>query len=67
METYGNTFDINIIKVDAKERFLSKLEGVSDPEQKEKSSGMSLLKYLMKKPQKLKMQLSWHKEPFIQM
>lgn len=39
METYGNTFDINIIKVDAKERFLSKLEGVSDPEQKRKIIG----------------------------
>ncbi|MRJ08917.1 glutamine-hydrolyzing GMP synthase [Ornithobacterium rhinotracheale] len=39
METYGNTFDINIIKVDAKERFLSKLEGISDPEQKRKIIG----------------------------
>lgn len=39
METYGNTFDINIIKIDAKDRFLSKLKGISDPEQKRKIIG----------------------------
>ncbi|WP_082235223.1 glutamine-hydrolyzing GMP synthase [Halobacillus massiliensis] len=39
MRTLGDGFNMNIIKVDAKERFLSKLEGVSDPEQKRKIIG----------------------------
>ena len=30
---------MNFIKIDAQERFLSKLEGVSDPEQKRKIIG----------------------------
>src|SRR5699024_9088322 len=34
MEMLGGKFGLNIIRVDAKERFLSKLAGVSDPEQK---------------------------------
>ncbi|MQR93623.1 glutamine-hydrolyzing GMP synthase [Fictibacillus phosphorivorans] len=39
MKTFSEGFNINIIKVDAKERFLSKLEGVSDPEKKRKIIG----------------------------
>ncbi|MFG6150039.1 glutamine-hydrolyzing GMP synthase [Halobacillus sp. B23F22_1] len=39
MRTLGDGFNMNIIKVDAKERFLSKLEGVSDPEKKRKIIG----------------------------
>ena len=39
METFGEKFDMNLIKVDAKERFMSKLKGVSDPEQKRKIIG----------------------------
>ena len=39
MESLGGKFGLNIIKVDAKERFLSKLAGVSDPEQKRKIIG----------------------------
>ena len=39
METLANGFHMNVIKVDAKERFLSKLEGVSDPEKKRKIIG----------------------------
>ena len=39
MKTYGEAFDINIIKIDAQERFLSKLKGVSDPEEKRKIIG----------------------------
>lgn len=38
-DTFTNHFHMNFIKVDAKERFLSKLEGVSDPEQKRKIIG----------------------------
>ncbi|NEW63383.1 glutamine-hydrolyzing GMP synthase [Granulicatella sp. zg-ZJ] len=39
MESLGGKFGLNIIRVDAKDRFLSKLQGVSDPEQKRKIIG----------------------------
>ncbi|MBS4462500.1 glutamine-hydrolyzing GMP synthase [Aerococcaceae bacterium zg-B36] len=39
MEALGGKFGLNIIRVDAKERFLTKLSGVSDPEQKRKIIG----------------------------
>lgn len=39
METFGEKMDINLIKVDAKERFLNKLKGISDPEKKRKIIG----------------------------
>lgn len=39
MKTFADGFSMNVIKVDAKERFLSKLKGVSDPEQKRKIIG----------------------------
>jgi GMP synthase (glutamine-hydrolysing) len=39
MEMLGGKFGLNIVKVDAHDRFLSKLAGVSDPEQKRKIIG----------------------------
>lgn len=39
MEVFAEDFHMNIIKVDAKDRFLSKLAGVTDPEQKRKIIG----------------------------
>lgn len=39
MELLGGEFNMNIIKVDAKDRFLSKLKGVDDPEEKRKIIG----------------------------
>lgn len=39
METFGNKFKMNLIKIDAKERFLTKLKGVKDPEKKRKIIG----------------------------
>lgn len=39
METFGREMNINLVKIDAKDRFLSKLAGVSDPEQKRKIIG----------------------------
>jgi GMP synthase (glutamine-hydrolysing) len=39
METFTEGFNMNVIKVDAKDRFLNKLKGVSDPEQKRKIIG----------------------------
>lgn len=39
MKTFAEGFHMNVIKVDAKDRFLKKLEGVSDPEKKRKIIG----------------------------
>lgn len=39
MEMLGGKFGLNIIKIDAQKRFLDKLAGVSDPEQKRKIIG----------------------------
>ena len=39
MENYGEHFNLKIKMIDASERFLSKLSGVSDPEQKRKVIG----------------------------
>ncbi|SEU05615.1 GMP synthase (glutamine-hydrolysing) [Salinibacillus kushneri] len=39
MDTFRDEFHMNVIKIDAKDRFLEKLAGVSDPEQKRKIIG----------------------------
>ena len=39
METFVGKFDMHVVKIDAQERFLGKLRGVSDPEQKRKIIG----------------------------
>jgi len=39
METFVGKFDMHVVKIDAQERFLGKLAGVSDPEQKRKIIG----------------------------
>lgn len=39
MKTFREQFQMNVIKVDAKDRFLAKLKGVTDPEQKRKIIG----------------------------
>ena len=39
METFAGKFDMNVVKIDASERFLGKLRGVEDPEQKRKIIG----------------------------
>jgi GMP synthase (glutamine-hydrolysing) len=39
MKTFSEGFHMNVIKVDAKDRFLNKLKGVSDPELKRKIIG----------------------------
>ncbi|NCB32788.1 MAG: glutamine-hydrolyzing GMP synthase [Erysipelotrichia bacterium] len=43
MEVLNRDMDINITKIDAAERFLSKLKGVSDPEQKRKIIGAEFI------------------------
>lgn len=39
MEMFGKNMNINLTKIDAKERYMSKLKGVSDPEMKRKIIG----------------------------
>lgn len=39
METFGRNMNLNLVRIDAKDRFLSKLEGVTDPEKKRKIIG----------------------------
>ena len=39
VETFGGKFNMNFIKIDAQDRFLNKLKGVSDPEEKRKIIG----------------------------
>ncbi|WP_075620448.1 glutamine-hydrolyzing GMP synthase [Paenisporosarcina indica] len=39
MKTFADGFNMNVIKIDAKERFMNKLAGVSDPETKRKIIG----------------------------
>ncbi|MFC5702469.1 glutamine-hydrolyzing GMP synthase [Cohnella faecalis] len=44
MDTFVGKFDMNVVKIDAKERFMSKLAGVSDPEQKRKIIGTEFIR-----------------------
>jgi len=39
MKTFADHFHMNVIKIDAQDRFLNKLKGISDPEQKRKIIG----------------------------
>ncbi|MHA0858177.1 glutamine-hydrolyzing GMP synthase [Paenibacillus sp. CMAA1364] len=39
METFVGKFDMKVVKIDARDRFMSKLAGVEDPEQKRKIIG----------------------------
>ncbi len=43
-EIFTKDFDVNFIKVDAKERFLSKLAGVTEPEKKRKIIGEEFIR-----------------------
>jgi len=43
METLNRDMKINIVKIDAADRFLTKLEGVSDPEKKRKIIGAEFI------------------------
>lgn len=44
MDFFENKFNINVIKIDAKERFLNKLKNVIDPEEKRKIIGHEFVK-----------------------
>ena len=43
MNTFSRNMDLNLIRIDASERFLSRLKGVSDPEEKRKIIGSEFI------------------------
>lgn len=53
MEKYGKSFDMNIIRVNAQERFLNKLSGITDPEQKRKIIGEEFIRVFEEEARKL--------------
>ena len=50
---FRKQFDMNLIRVNAKDRFLSKLAGVSEPEKKRKIIGEEFIRVFEEKSQKL--------------
>ncbi|MFT9488028.1 MAG: glutamine-hydrolyzing GMP synthase [Tepidibacillus sp.] len=53
MEVFGEKFNMNVIKIDAKDRFLTKLQGISDPEQKRKIIGNEFIRVFEEESNKL--------------
>ncbi|MGM0884735.1 MAG: glutamine-hydrolyzing GMP synthase [Bacillota bacterium] len=53
METFVGKFDMKVLKIDAQERFLSKLKGVDDPEQKRKIIGNEFIYVFQEESDKL--------------
>lgn len=53
METFVGKFDMKVLKIDAQERFLSKLKGVDDPEQKRKIIGNEFIYLFQEESDKL--------------
>ncbi len=52
-ETFGKEFDMNLVYVEAKERFLEKLSGVADPEEKRKIIGNQFIRVFEEEAAKL--------------
>ena len=52
-EVFTKNFDVNFIKVDAKDRFLTKLAGVSDPERKRKIIGEEFIRVFEEESKKI--------------
>ncbi len=52
-EIFGKQFDMNLIRVNAEERFLGKLKGVSDPEKKRKIIGEEFIRVFEEEAKKL--------------
>lgn len=44
MDTFVGKFDMKVVKIDARDRFMTKLSGVSDPEQKRKIIGAEFIR-----------------------
>ncbi len=53
MDTYGEHFQMNIQRIDARDTFLGALEGVTDPEQKRKAIGKAFIDVFQAEAEKL--------------
>ena len=53
MSLFGDTYTINLIRINAQERFLTKLEGVTDPEIKRKIIGEEFIRIFEEEAKKL--------------
>jgi GMP synthase (glutamine-hydrolysing) len=53
LETFGGQLHVPLVHVDASERFLSRLEGVADPEQKRKIIGEQFIRVFEEQARKL--------------
>jgi GMP synthase (glutamine-hydrolysing) len=54
MQTFANHLGVNVIRVDAADRFFAALEGVADPEEKRKVIGSSFIDVFEEEARKLK-------------
>lgn len=52
-ETFTKQFDVNFVKIDAKDRFLTKLAGISDPETKRKIIGQEFIRVFEEEAKKI--------------
>ena len=59
VEVFRNQLGANLIYVDAVDRFLDKLAGVSDPEQKRKIIGGEFIRVFEEEARKLEASPSW--------
>jgi GMP synthase (glutamine-hydrolysing) len=53
VETFGNHFHVPLVHVDAEERFLSRLDGVTDPEDKRRAIGEEFIRVFEEESGKL--------------
>ena len=53
VKTFANDFNINVMYIDAKERFLSKMVGVVDPEEKRKVIGNEFIRVFEEESKKI--------------
>lgn len=65
IEVFKNQLNANLIYVDATDRFLSKLENVTDPEQKRKIIGGEFIRVFEEEARKLNGIDFWDKVQFI--
>ena len=53
METFANNLGLNVVRVNAEERFLQKLAGVTDPEQKRKIIGHEFIEIFREEAERI--------------
>ena len=53
VETFGNHFHVPLVHVDAEERFLARLKGITDPEDKRRAIGEEFIRVFEEESQKI--------------